>query len=96
MSVDRSRVCTLSFGTFDAEMTAGINLVDVLAHGCDMSPIQDRWFDGGEELWMAGLVAARSLIGPHRDLRHYGPEVVTGPHATSQERFLAFLGRHWP
>ena len=96
VSIDRSRVCTLSFGSFDAETAAGINLVDVLAHGCDISPLQDRWFDGGEELWMAGLVAARLLIGSRRDLRHYGPEVVTGPYATSQERFLAFLGRHWP
>ena len=83
----------MSFGDFDAETAAGINLVDVLAHGWDISPLQDRRFDCANELWRVGLAAARALIGPHRDLRHYGPEVVAGPDATSQERFLAYLGR---
>jgi len=37
---DRTRVCHLSFGDFEAETAAGINLVDVLAHGWDISPLQ--------------------------------------------------------
>jgi len=92
-STDRSRVCHLSFGSFDAETAAGINLVDVLAHGWDISPLHDRRFNCEDELWRIGLVSARALIGSHRDLRHYGPEVVAEPDATSQERFLAYLGR---
>jgi uncharacterized protein (TIGR03086 family) len=93
VSTDRSRVCHLSFGDFDAEEAAGINLVDVLAHGWDITPIHDRWFESGDELWRMGLVAARGLIGTHRDLRHYGPEVIADSDATIQQRFLAYLGR---
>jgi uncharacterized protein (TIGR03086 family) len=90
---DRARVCHLSFGDFDAETAAGINLVDVLAHGWDISPLQGRWLECNDEHWQLGLVAARALIGSDRDLRHYGPELVVGPGSTTQERFLAYLGR---
>jgi len=93
VSTDRSRVCHLSFGDFDAEAAAGINLIDVLAHGWDISPLQDRWFDCEDELWRIGLIAARTLIGTQRDLRHYGPEVIADSDATIQQRFLAYLGR---
>jgi len=69
-STDRSWVCRLSFGDFVAESATGINLVDVLAHGWDMSPMDDRMFDCEDMLWSIGLDAARSLIGTSRDLHH--------------------------
>jgi uncharacterized protein (TIGR03086 family) len=94
-SVDRSRVCHLSFGDFDAEAAAGVNLVDVLAHGWDISPLSGRWLNCRNPVWKVGLSAAQAIIGPDRDPRHYGPELVTGPTATSQERFLGYLGRQW-
>lgn len=59
---DRTRVCHLSFGDFEAETAAGINLVDVLAHGWDISPLQGRWFECGNETWS---VAPGVLIGPN-------------------------------
>jgi hypothetical protein len=90
---DRSTICHLSFGSFDAEAAAGINLIDVLAHGWDMSPLQGRSFCGRDDLWQIGLECARALIGPARDGRHYGPEIVPASDASAQERFLAFLGR---
>lgn len=93
VSTDRTRVCHLSFGDFDADAAAGVNLVDVLAHGWDMSPLQGRWFVCGNDVWRVGLAAARTLIGPDRDLGQYGPEVVAGPDANCRERFLAYLGR---
>jgi len=86
-------VCQLSFGDFDALTAAGINLVDILAHGWDISPLQNRWFDCEDDLWQVGLAAARALLGADRDLRHYAPEVPVGADASSQERFLALLGR---
>jgi uncharacterized protein (TIGR03086 family) len=93
-STDRSRVCHLSFGDFDTETAAGVNLVDVLGHGWDISPLRDRSFECEADLWRIGLVAARAFMEPNRDLRHFEPEVVVARGATSQERFLAFLGRH--
>jgi len=92
-ATDRSRVCQLSFGDFDALTAAGINLVDILAHGWDISPLRNRWFDCEDDLWQVGLAAARALLGADRDLRHYAPEVPVGADASTQERFLALLGR---
>jgi uncharacterized protein (TIGR03086 family) len=90
---DRSRMCHLSFGSFGAEAAAGMNLIDVLAHGWDMSPLQGRFFACPDDLWQIGLEYARKLIGPARDGRHYGPEIVPVSGVSAQERFLAFLGR---
>ena len=92
-ATDRTRVCHLTFGSFEAEAAAGINLVDVLAHGHDVSPQNDRCFVCRDELWRIGLAEALAFIGPDRDPRHYEPELVPRPHANAQERFLAYLGR---
>jgi len=83
-------VCHLSFGDFEAETAAGINLVDVLAHGWDISPLQGRWFECGNETWS---VAPRVLIGPNSRSAPLWTELVDGPDANSQERILAYLGR---
>jgi uncharacterized protein (TIGR03086 family) len=93
VGVDRTRMCRLPFGTFTAEVAAGINAVDVLAHGWDIGPVGDRRYRCGDEVWRCGLASARLLIGPHRDDDHYGPEVVAGPEADDEVRFLAYLGR---
>jgi uncharacterized protein (TIGR03086 family) len=88
-SADMSRVCRLPFGTFSADLTAGINLFDLLAHTWDVGATP---LDGAEELWIAALDAAVSVIGPDRDIHQYGPELV--PRSQSgRDRFLAFLGR---
>ncbi len=41
-SADRSWLCHLPFGTFPADIAAGINLVDVLAHGWDVGVVGVR------------------------------------------------------
>jgi uncharacterized protein (TIGR03086 family) len=43
-SADMTRECHLPFGTFSAEMAAGIDLVDVLAHGWDIGPFRGGTF----------------------------------------------------
>jgi len=76
-----------------ALFAAGINLVVVLAHGWDMSPVADHWFECDDEVWAAGLAIAHDLIGSTRDPQHYGPEITVAPDASIEERFLGYLGR---
>jgi uncharacterized protein (TIGR03086 family) len=92
-SVDMNRTCQLPFGTFPARLAAGINLVDVLAHGWDVGPLGGEAFRCPDEVWDLGLVMARTTIGPERDLRHFAPEVEVPVTCPPQVRFLAFLGR---
>lgn len=92
-SVDMRRTCHLPFGTFPAEIAAGINLFDVLAHTWDIAAATDIELDGDEDLWTAGLVSAQRVIGPARDLLHYGAEVAVSEGAPAMMSFLAFLGR---
>ena len=88
-SADMSRACHLPFGTFSADLTAGINLFDLLAHTWDVAAAP---LDGVEQLWIAALDAAVAVIGPDRDIHQYGSELV--PRSQSgRDRFLAFLGR---
>ena len=47
----------------------------------------------GDDLWGAGLHAARTVIGPSRDLRHYAAEIEVRAAASPQQQFLAYLGR---
>jgi uncharacterized protein (TIGR03086 family) len=93
VGTDRTRTCHLTFGSFGAQAAAGINLIDVLAHGWDMSPLQARTFAAPGDLWRVGLDCARTLIGPERDGRHYGPEIVPSSEASAEDRFLALVGR---
>ena len=88
-----TRSCHLSFGTFSADLAAGINLFDVLAHTWDIATATGVALECVDDLWDAGLDAARAAIGADRDLQHYGPEIAVGPSASSRERFLGFLGR---
>lgn len=92
-SVDMTRSWRLPFGTFSADTTAGINLFDVLAHTWDIAAAVDVDLDEDDDLWLAGLDAAQSVIGPHRDPQHYGPEVSPDGTARPMVRFLAYLGR---
>jgi hypothetical protein len=88
-----TRVCELPFGRFPADLAAGINLFDVLAHTWDMAGPAEVPFEISAQVWAAGLDSARAVIGPRRDPAHYGEEVAVGPAASTKERFLAFLGR---
>ncbi len=90
---DLTRRCHLPFGTLSAEATIGLNLTDVLAHTWDIATAIRVTLVCNDELWVAALDAARVVIGPDRDERHYGPEPAIEPDALSRRRFLAFLGR---
>jgi uncharacterized protein (TIGR03086 family) len=90
---DMSRACQLPFGTFPAVVAAGINLVDVLAHGWDVGVFGDAVFHCPDEVWSTGLEMARSFMGPVRDPRHYGTEITVPETAPSEQRLLGFLGR---
>ena len=95
-SADMARPCHLPFGTFPASAAAGINLVDVLAHTWDVAAAADVTLECADELWSAGLEAARMVIEPGRDPRQYAAEVPASGSATPRQRFLAFTGRHEP
>ena len=90
---DLSRECHLPFGTFPAQVAAGINLVDVLAHSWDVGEIGGAAFHCSDEVWSTGLGAARSFMGPGRDPRHYGIEVAVPDDAPPELQFLGYLGR---
>jgi uncharacterized protein (TIGR03086 family) len=92
-SVDPSRVCTLSFGSYPATRAAGIHLVDVLAHTWDVAAAVGAGIECDDELWVAARHQAALLIGSDRDLRHYGRASEAGPVSTAEARFLAYLGR---
>jgi uncharacterized protein (TIGR03086 family) len=93
--IDRTRPCHLPFGSFPAETAAGINLFDALAHGSDVARPTGASFACPDAVWTAGLVAARAVIGPDRDARHYDPEIAVPADAPPSVRLLAFLGRSW-
>lgn len=90
---DMTRACHLAFGTFSASAAAGINLFDVLAHTWDVAEPIRLSFPCPDELWDAGLRAAKGVIGSNRDPTHYGPRLSTSVDAGPRERFLAYLGR---
>jgi uncharacterized protein (TIGR03086 family) len=92
-AADLSRSCHLPFGTFGAADAAGINAFDVLGHTWDMAEATGQCVECPDELWAAGLDAARRVIGPDRDHAHYSPEVPTPGDATPMVQFLAYLGR---
>jgi uncharacterized protein (TIGR03086 family) len=92
-SADMTRECHLPFGIFRAEMAAGINLVDVLAHGWDIGSFRGRAFRCDDAVWSIGLEVARKLIGQRRDPRHYGHEIGVAATAPAEMRFLGYLGR---
>ena len=92
-SADMTRECQLPFGTFSAESAAGINLVDVLAHGRDIGSFRGRSFQCDDGVWSMGLAVARELIGQPRDPRHHGQEIRVAASAPARQRFLGYLGR---
>jgi uncharacterized protein (TIGR03086 family) len=95
-TADLTRHCHLSFGTFPADVAAGINLFDALAHTWDIATATGVSLHCDDDLWSAGLEAARIVIGPSRDMRHYAAEILVSAHAPPRQRFLAFLGRREP
>jgi len=90
---DMSRECQLRFGTFPAEVAAGINLFDVLAHTWDIAAAVGLELPADDDLWDAGLRAAQRVIPAERDLTQYAPAIACDPDAGTMVRFLAFLGR---
>ena len=90
---DLSRHCRLPFGTFAADVAAGINLFDVLAHTWDLASAVGMTLGGSDELWRAGLEAALLVVGPHRDAAHYGEALPARPDDPPRTQLLAFLGR---
>jgi uncharacterized protein (TIGR03086 family) len=92
-SADLTRQCHLPFGAFPADLAAGINLFDVLAHTWDIAAATSTELRCGDDLWIVGLDAARAVIGPDRDPRHYAAEITVDPGASPRQRFLGFLGR---
>lgn len=90
---DPGRICHLPFGSFPAEVAAGINLFDLLAHSWDIAVATDQTVEYPDEIWVAGLRVARQVIGDDRDPRHYGPELPAGPSPTAKSQLLSFLGR---
>jgi uncharacterized protein (TIGR03086 family) len=92
-SADKTRECHLPFGIFAAELAAGISLMDVLAHSWDIGLVRRERFACRDEIWTVGLGVAHNLIGPGRDVRHYGEEVDVGSDAPPERRFLGYLGR---
>jgi len=95
-AADMTRHCHLPFGTFPAGLAAGINLFDALAHTWDIATATGVTLRCDDDLWTAGLDAARLVIGPSRDARHYAAEIPVGAGASPRQRFLAFLGRQVP
>src|SRR4051794_7937855 len=95
-SVDRARRCHLPFDTFSAVEAAGINAFDVLGHTRDLAVATETGVDAADELWEAGLAAARVVLAPGRDPAHYGPERALAGGAGARARFLAYLGRVTP
>ena len=95
-SADMARPCHLRFGTFPASLAAGINLFDVLAHTWDIAAATGVALECADDLWQAGLEAARAVIGPGRDPRQYAPEIPLARVASPRQRFLAFTGRAEP
>ena len=92
-TADMTRSCRLGFGTFPADIAAGINLFDVLAHTWDIATAVGVDLDEDHDLWLIGLDAAQDVIGADRDRGHYDPEVPVPGTAPPMARFLAFLGR---
>ncbi len=70
-AADLGRSCHLPFGTFGAADAAGINAFDVLGHTWDVAEATGQRVECPDELWAAGLDAARLVIGPDRDQAHY-------------------------
>jgi hypothetical protein len=79
--------------TSPAEAAAGINLIDVLAHGRDVGPVGASAFTWPDEVWALGLTTARLVIGAERDRDHYADEVVVAASATPEVHFLGVVGR---
>lgn len=92
-SADMTRSCDLPFGVFSADLAAGINLFDALAHTWDIASATGVQLECPDVLWSVGLDSARSVIGTRRDRAHYAAEVPVGPGAGPRQRFLGFLGR---
>jgi uncharacterized protein (TIGR03086 family) len=90
---DPARICHLPFGSFPAELAAGINLFDLLAHTWDIEAATREIFTCPDDIWATALQAARQVIGEYRDPRHYALELPPGPNPTVRSQFLSYLGR---
>lgn len=92
-AADPRRCCHLPFGTFTADLAAGINLFDLQAHGWDIHQATGATFACPHTTWETGLDAARRVIGQQRDPHHFAPALPAQPSASTQIRLLRYLGR---
>jgi hypothetical protein len=83
----------LPFGTYPADLAAGINVFDALAHTWDIATPAAIPMECPDELWETALAAASALLKPDRDERYYVKERVTSHRAPPRDRFLSLLGR---
>jgi uncharacterized protein (TIGR03086 family) len=93
LSADMGRSCYLRFGVYSADLAAGINLFDVLAHTSDVAGPSGVDLPGRDRLWEVGLDAARVIVGRAADPDHFAPALAADETDPPQVRFLRFLGR---
>jgi hypothetical protein len=91
--VDTSRRCELPFGAYSAELAAGINLFDALAHTWDVAVVSGLGLDETDGVWDVARCAAIAVVGEHRDVTQYASAVAVPSDASAMRRFLGFLGR---
>jgi uncharacterized protein (TIGR03086 family) len=91
-AADPGRSCTLPFGVFTAELAAGINLVDVLAHTWDVAAARDLALPASVDLWADALEAAAEVV-PDAGGLHYAAPMPVADSAPAMARFLARVGR---
>ncbi len=93
-AADLGRTCHLPFGSYPADVAAGINLFDLLVHCSDIALAVEVPMTGRAELWEIALVVARRVVSARdRDLEHYGPPRNAPPDAPAAARLRAYLGR---
>jgi uncharacterized protein (TIGR03086 family) len=93
MHTDLERVCVLPFAQVDADVAAGINLYDVVAHTWDIAMPLGLDLPCDVALWAVALQAAETALNITRDPQHFGQPVAVDTDAPPQVRFLALLGR---
>jgi uncharacterized protein (TIGR03086 family) len=91
-AADATRLCTLPFGVFSAELAAGINLVDALAHTWDMAQALGRTVPCRDRVWTEASVAADAVV-PAGASPHYAAARSMPGGTPPPARFLARVGR---
>ena len=86
------RTCRLPFGDFDGATAAGINLLDAVVHGWDISTTTDQpWFPEPRAVELSLEVAELLVTPAARESGQFGPPGRAEP--TPFGRLLASTGR---